>query len=481
MDDKAKIAELTAQLLAKDVVIAELRQEIVELKGVVAELRAMVADLTEKLGQNSRNSHKPPSSDGPGAAKNFNKPKRGSDRKRGGQKGHRGRHRELLPADQVDEVVDVFPSHCDGCAKPLPKVPDICASRTQLTEVPPIKPHTTEYRQHAVTCECCGHSTRATGAGIIPMSPFGPRLMALVALLSGVYHLSRRRTVQALGDILGVRISLGAVSAVEARVGDAVKVAVDGAWQAAHRAAVKHTDATVWLSCGVTRSLWTIATSAVTVFKIVSDGSTRIVAPLFESLKGILVSDRATVFSFWAMHRRQICWAHLLRKFVAFSERGDAGKHFGADLLSYTGLLFEYWHAYKDGKIDKATFVAWMEPVQTQLETCLRRAVAAKIKHVSGSCDDILKHQAALWLFIDRDDVEPTNNHAERELRQFVMWRKRSFGTQSERGNIFAERLMTVSHTARKQSVNVLAFLTDCCQAQLAGATPPLLVTPTPA
>lgn len=89
--------------------------------------------------------------------------------------------------------------------------------------MPPIKPHTTEYRQHAVTCPCCAHSTRATGAGIIPRSPFGPRLMALVALLSGVYHLSRRRTVQALHDILGVRISLGAVSAVEARVSDAVK------------------------------------------------------------------------------------------------------------------------------------------------------------------------------------------------------------------------------------------------------------------
>ena len=103
--------------------------------------------------------------------------------------------------------------------------------------------------------------------------------MALVALLGGVYHLSRRRTVQALRDILGVRISLGAVSAAEARVSDTVKAAVDGAWQVAHQAAVKHTDATVWLSCGVTRSLWTIATSAVTVFKIVSDGSTKIVAP----------------------------------------------------------------------------------------------------------------------------------------------------------------------------------------------------------
>jgi transposase len=300
--------------------------------------------------------------------------------------------------------------------------------------------------------------------------------MSLVAMFTGVYHLSRRRTAQALNDILGVRISLGAVSAIEARVSLAIKTPVDHAWTIAHEADVKHTDATAWICGNVTRSLWTIATSAVTVFKIAIDGSAKTIAPLFATLKGILVSDRATVFSFWAMRNRQICWAHLLRKFVAFSERGDAGRALGLELLSYTGLLFEYWHAYKDGRLDKATFQAWIKPVRSQFEACLRRAVAANVRHVTGSCADILKHQEALWTFVDRDDVEPTNNHAERELRQFVMWRKRSFGTQSERGNLFAERVMTVSHTARKQKVNVLDFLTACCQGLLNGNCPPLLV-----
>jgi transposase len=116
-----------------------------------------------------------------------------------------------------------------------------------------------------------------------------------------------------------------------------------------------------------------------------------------------------------------------------------------------------------------------MKPVRVQFEACLRRAAAAKIKRVSGSCANIIKHQAALWAFVDRDDVEPTNNHAERELRQFVLWRKRSFGTQSERGNIFAERVMTISHTARKQQKHVLSFLTECCVAQQSGLASPLL------
>ena len=119
-----------------------------------------------------------------------------------------------------------------------------------------------------------------------------------------------------------------------------------------------------------------------------------------------------------------------------------------------------------------------MAPVRPQVEAVLRRAVAAGLPQVSGSCADILEHQAALWTFVECEGVEPTNNHAERELRAFVLWRRRSFGTQSERGNRFAERLMTVAHTAHKQDRNVLAFLTACCSAAREGTAPPSLFAP---
>ena len=116
-----------------------------------------------------------------------------------------------------------------------------------------------------------------------------------------------------------------------------------------------------------------------------------------------------------------------------------------------------------------------MAPVRLRVEALLERGRTLGLPHVSGSCEDILFHRRALWTFVDLDGVEPTNNHAERELRAFVLWRKRSFGTQSARGNLFAERLMTVAHTARKQHKNVLEFLTDCCTAARTGATPPSL------
>jgi transposase len=470
-----RIAELEAESARKDARIAELEGQVATLTAQVQALTKQVAELMEKLNRNSRNSHMPPSTDPPGSRGGSEKDKP-AGRKRGGQPGHGGARRALLPPQQVDEVVDVFPSHCEGCASELAEVPDAGASRYQQTELPLIKPHTTEWRLHEVACDRCGCKTRAAyDAAKIPASPFGPRLMALIAFVTGVYHVSRRKTVVLLWELLGVRISLGALSAVEARVSDAIESAVDEAWKRVGEGAVKHTDGTSWLHAGAVRALWTIATKTATVFKILADNSKKTLEPLYGALRGILVSDRAKALNFWAMQRRQICWAHLLRKFISFSERDGAAAAIGRELLEYTGILFEYWHDYRAGMLARTTFVAWMAALGPKVEAALARAVAAGIDGVSGSCADILEHKEALFTFVTHDDVEPTNNHAEREIRAFVLWRKRSYGAQSERGHVFAERVMTVAHTARKQDKKILAFLTACCQARADGSAPPSL------
>jgi transposase len=475
LDAEERIAELEAELIAKNARIAEQDARIAAQDARIDALVRQVEALTARLGRNSGNSDLPPSSDPPGASAS-KKGKRSKGKQRGGQLGHRGSRRALLAADRVDDVVDFFPAHCEHCCEALPKIPDPWAKRYQFTELPAFEPHTTEYRRHAVECPRCRETTRAPyESGKIPNSPFGPRLMGAVALLTGVYHLSRRKAVQLLSDLVGVRISLGAVSAVEARVSEAVEPPVQQACEHVANAAVKHTDGTTWLQAGTMLSLWTIATAFATVFKIVPNGRAETLKPLYGKLRGILVSDRATALNFWAMERRQICWAHLLRKFVSFEERDGLAGQLGRELLEYTGIMFEYWNDYREGKLARDGLRAWMAPVREQFETLLERAVAAGILGLSGSCADILNHRAALWTFVERDGVEPTNNHAERELRAFVLWRKRSFGTQSERGNRFAERLMTIAHTARKQGKNVLEFLTACCVAHLDGGTHPSL------
>ena len=470
----ARIQELERELAVRDAKLAEQATKLAEQATKLAEqaeaiaaLKQQVAKLLEQLNQNSSNSHKPPSSDPPGKRNpQRNKDKRNrKKRKRGGQKGHKGSRRELLPPEQVDDFVHHFPSQCESCWLALPQVHDKDAQREQVIEVPPIRPHVTEHQRHAVTCPHCRFVTKARHDAM-PKSPFGPRLMALIALFTGVYHVSRRRTQELLGDVLGVTMSLGAISTVEARVSAAIEPAVDEAWERAKDADVKHTDGTSWLQAGKSLSLWVLATAAATVYRIVANGAADTLKPLFGELKGILVSDRATALLFWPMGFRQVCWAHLLRKFVSFSERDGPAGQLGLELLNYTGLLFQYWRDHRNGQITDERFSAWMAPVRKQVEAALKKGVALDIKGVSGSCADILKYRRALWTFVDRFDVDPTNNHGERELRGFVLWRKRCFGTQSERGNLFAERIMTVAHTARKQGRNVLAFLTASCRGE---------------
>jgi transposase len=458
-----RFAELEARIAAQDVLIAAKDARIAELEKQVAELQA-------KLNQNSSNSSKPPSNDSPSDRAQRQKRQK-SGKKRGGQPGHEGSQRALVPVEDVDDFVDHFPTQCEHCWSSLPATADAEALRYQTTELPPVQLFIVEHRVHTVTC-LCGH--RTTAAFECPTA-FGPRLSSVIALLTGVFHLSRRGAVTLLSDVIGVDISLGGVSAVEQRVSDAVKLAVDEAWQRVEQSTVKHTDGTTWYQGGAMRALWAIATTVATVFKIVAHGDRSTLAPLFGEKGGILVSDRAKALNFWAMEMRQVCWAHLLRKFISFTERGGAAAAVGRELLDYVKIMFAYWDDVRAGRMSRADFRSAMIPVRENVEAVLTRAMTSSLAHVSGSCKDILEHKAALWTFIERDDVEPTNNHAERELRAFVLWRKRSFGTQSERGNAFAERLMTVAHTARKQRKNVLEFLVACCTAARDGTRPPSL------
>jgi transposase len=302
-------------------------------------------------------------------------------------------------------------------------------------------------------------------------------LVSIIVMLTGVLHVSRRQAVRALKDFFNIEISVGALSAIEGRVAEILKPVVEQAWEKAREAAVKHTDGTSWLQAGKMLQIWTIATAAVTVFKILSDGTARTLRALFKNAEGILVSDRATALKFWVMKNRQICWAHLLRKFISFSERDGPAGAYGRELLDYTAIMFELYWKYREGRLSSQSFRARMAPLQEQVEAVLGRAAGAGLKGLSGSCEDILAHREALWNFVTKPGVEPTNNNAERELRRFVLWRRRCFGTQSQRGNDYAERIMTVVHTARKQDRALLPFLTAVCEAHRDDEPLPSLVS----
>jgi len=277
--------------------------------------------------------------------------------------------------------------------------------------------------------------------------------------------------------MLGVFISLGAVSKVEARVSCALEAPVEQAHAHAIEQPVKYVDGTTWRNGGKYRALWTIGTKLVTVFQITSDATTETIKDFLRHVRGILVSDRGSQLGFWAIERRQICWAHLLRKYVEFSEHSRAEvAELGQSLALLTYSLFHEWHRIRDGTLGRAAFQRHMGLLRPHIERLLERGAALEIRGISGSCNDILLYREALWTFVHEPDVEPTNNHAERELRPFVRWRKTSQGSQSERGERFAERMMTVVHSLRKQKRHVLSFLTDACTAMLHNRPAPQLV-----
>ena len=374
-------------------------------------------------------------------------------------------------------MVDLFPEVCLGCACQLPQSVDVAACRYQQLDLREHRPHLTEWRLHEVGCERCGCSTRAAyDRTQIPSSAFGPCLTAVVAMLTGAYHLSRRKTQKLLLELFGICVSLGAISSMERRASEALKSAHQEALSEVQYAGVKHTDATSWARAGKLMSLWTLASTAATVYQIFVDGCRETIRPLFGPQLGILISDRATVLDFWAMTLRQICHAHLLRKFVAFSERDGPAGAIGRELLQCTALMFEYWHGYKDGLLTRDELQFWLRPVQRDIEQLLERGQKADIERLSGSCADILAHRDALWTFVTHQGVEPTNNHAELEIRDFVLWRKRSFGSQSDRGDRFAERVMTVVRTTRKQGKAVLDFMVRSIMAYVDQTLPPRLL-----
>jgi len=436
---------------------------VLSLVAHVQALEAEIAILRERVNRNSGNSSQPPSSDGPEVSKS--RKRAGSGRKRGGQKGHKGTTRKLVPVEQVKEVHDVKPEVCRRCGHELAGE-DAEPYRHQVTEVPPVVAEVAEYRLHTLSCPECGAETRPELPPGAPQGAFGPRLQAMVSLLSGRYHLSKRDITEVMADFFQADVSLGSVPALEQRTSEAISAPVEEARQYVQQQPVAHLDETGWREANQRAWLWVAATRLVTVFLIqLSRGGQVVKEILGETFQGIVASDRWSAYNWLSPLLRQLCWAHLTRDFQSFVERGSESQRIGEALLAQADLMFQWWHKVRDGTMSRITFQEQMQAVQEQVGELLRQGVSCDHSKTAGTCRDILKREEALWTFVRVEGVEPTNNLAERQLRPNVLWRKGSFGTQSEAGSRFAERIMTVVATLKQQDRNVLDYLTEACEA----------------
>jgi len=440
------------------------RKYIRTLEARVAALEATVQQLLERLQQDSHNSSRPPSSDPPHALRPRSR-REPRGRKRGGQPGHPGQTRALVPLADVETVVPVKPRQCRRCQHLL-QGEDPQPRRHQVTELPVVKPVVTEYQMHRLVCPACGTATRAPLPSGVPAGGFGPRVQAIVALCTGAYRLSKRTTQEVMADLFELPLSLGTIPHLEQATVQAIAAPVAEAQAYVRAQPVAHLDETGWREGRARAWLWVAVTMWVTVFVVrLSRGAKVAEEILGERFCGILVTDRWSAYTWYPTRWRQLCWAHLLRDFEAMIERGGRSQEIGEGLREQARQIFHWWHCVRDGTLTHARFRVMIRPMRRQVARLLKAGQGCGIAKTAGVCREVLKVYDALWTFVRVEGVEPTNNAAERAIRPGVLWRKGSFGTQSVAGSHFVEVMMTLVTTLKQQHRNVLAYMTDACQA----------------
>ena len=482
-------ASVRTLILVQQQEIQALRQENDELRSQLTALATELASLRERIGRSSRNSSKPPSSDGPG----FKPPERkGSGRKRGGQPGHPGSGPELLPIERVDEVVEHHPDACRRCGALL-HGEDPEPLRHQVIEIPPITPLVIEHRLHRLVCPCCSTSTCASLPADVEASSYGPRLSALVGLLGSAFPLSFSKTQALLVQLLGVEMSLGAIAKVRERISATLEQPMQEALAFARQQPVAYVDETGSPTgnadgnnpTGKRGWQWVMVTAVVTVFiQGLSRSTAAAIGLLGSAFGGIVVSDRFSAYNHLPLERRQLCWSHLIRDLTAITERPGASAEFGAQLLELQQQLFGHWHRYKDGTIDWPALQQRCRPIRQAFVATLQRVVELGVQRgertpwtrTVGTCRQILKMADGLWTFLEIEGIEPTNNAAERALRQSVIQRRISHGVQSRQGAICRSRLLTVTTTLRQQGRDVWPFLEQAWVAHHRGGVMPSLL-----
>jgi transposase len=462
--------------IAQEMILAQ-ATALAQLRAEVAQLKATVEALTQRLGRSSRNSSQPPSADPPQARiRSHREP---SGRRPGGQPGHEGQTRALVPVEAVDVLIPVKPMQCPRCQHPLHGA-DPQPQRHQVAELPPVKPVITEYQLHRLVCPACGEATRAELPLGVPRGEFGPRVQAITALCTGAYHLSKRTTQCVMEDLFGLLMSLGTIANLEQATVQTLTAPVAEARAYVQAQPVAYLDETGWREGQQRAWLWTAVTAWVTVFVVRRSRSSKVAQELLgERFWGWLVTDRWSAYTWYPSWRRQLCWAHLLRDIEAMIDRGGPSREIGEALRAQARQMFHWWHRVRDGTLSHASFASYMRPIRREVERLLDAGQTCGVPKTEGTCREILKRRQALWTFVRHTGVEPTNNAAERAIRPGVLWRKGSFGTHSPEGSRFVEAMMTVVATLKQQHRNVLDYLTAACEAALCGEQAPSLL-PTP-
>ncbi len=450
----------------KDAYIKKLEKEVVELKKRIEEIERL-------LWMNSKNSSKQPSSDPPGISDVSPKQRR---KKRGAKNGHPPHLTELLPPEKVTYRIELDPEVCPCGGADFEKTSEE-PLRHQIVDILPIEPEVIEYIQHIYRCKDCGELVYQPLPDEVKRKHFGPGVLALVAVLTGMLNTSKRKALAMMNEVFSVPMSLGSLSNCEAQLADALERPYNETIEHIRGQAIAHADETGWRRGNLQKGwLWALCYAGAAAFMVHAKRGQQAARQLLGKFSGALVSDRWSGYNVFD-GIRQICWAHLKRDFKAISETKGAIGEIGQQLYGLAKKILKLRKRVRDGTLQWRTFQNRMPPLMKRVEELLEEGASSKCK-LSGKCRRIINHREHLWTFVHDPSVEPTNNIAERIVRQGVLWRKSSFGTQSERGARYVERILTVCATCRLQGRSVIEYLRDACRCHLERIpAPPLIKT----
>jgi len=433
-------------------------QDYIErLRQQIKQLEQQVDTLQGRVDKTSQTSSKPPSSDSP-----FSKPKRQrrpSSGKRGGKKGHQGRGPTLLNPTEV-RLIEPGPCAC-GHGKLVSLAPYYTH---QVIELPAIEMDIQHFILQQGTCRGCGRTLKAQ----IPsahQAGYGPRLTALVGQLAGMHRTSRRLIHDFCHSVLKIPMSLGAVQKMIDRVSNAILPHYEAIAALARQAPVGYIDETPWYCQHALNWLWTLSTDTVSLYLIHPHRSKEAFAALIEEWQGILVSDDYGVYQDWVNHR-QTCLAHLIRTARGLSEKCDPYlAACGKWALSELQTLCHMAKAPPTVGQWRAWYARFCRLIASYHE---RQDDAGRLAR------RLQREMASLWVFLREHGVEPTNNRAERALRFAVLWRKGSSGTESDKGNRWVERSLSLRQTCRQLGQSTFRVLVDAVTSCFQGSQPNL-------
>ena len=462
----------------KEAVIKALIEMGTKVKILEEQLLALQKQIAS-LSTNSTNSSKPPSSDGPKVVK---PKKKKSPRSPGGQKGHKGHKRELRPVEEMQDVHDHYPQSCRKCNAPLD--PESCPEtsepeRYQTFELPEIKPIMEEHRCHELGCTC-GHRTRAELPPEVTRSQFGPRVHGAIAYLTSVHKIGRRGMVDILNTLFGLDLCLGSVCNCIERVSPELEPAAEEVRQTVAQSGNLNIDETGWKCKGDRRYLWVFVAPLAVYFSIAASRGAKVLrSVLGEDFNGVITSDDHSAYrSYHGKGLWQLCWAHIIRKLKALKDgRASPDAYiFSRNMLKEVGQILGCWHAFREGYITRKQLLDATNLMRARMKKYCQKYLASSDEEVRTRAKRLFDNWDHLFLFLTHEGVEPTNNTAERTLRFAVQWRKLCFGNQSDAGERFTERILTVTRTCRLRGKNPFHFLTELMQAAFNGMPRPSLL-----